>query len=201
MSLRQLLVRSLTTVTLLLGASPVFADPLTMAVDARRSTITFTSDAPGERFVGTAGELSGTISTDTANFAATTGTISFPVSSMNTGNTLRDRHMRGSDWLNADANPQISFTIERLEGVATSTNGNRTDVTATAHGQVTVNGVTAPATATVTVALNAETKTGRVQTTFAVSLANHNVTGADNAIGSSVGETIDIEGTVYTSWE
>ncbi len=186
---------------LLLCAATASADPITLTVTERRSSITFTSDAPGERIVGTASGLSGTITTDLANPAATSGTVQFPVSAMETGNAMRDRHMQGEQWLNAGANPNIVFTIERLEDVTTSVDGARTDINGTAIGTVTVNGVAAAARATVAIAANSETKTVRVQPTFVVRLADHNVAGRDGAIGDTVGETIDISGTVYAAWE
>lgn len=182
-------------------AAPAWADPITVSVTAQRSSITFVSDAPGERIVGTATGLSGSIQTDLANPAATTGTIQFPVDRMETGNAMRDRHMHGDQWLNAEAHPNIVFTIERIDGAQVSTDGNRTDISGTAVGTVLVNGVSAPAQAQVSVAVNSETQTVRIQPTFSVTLANHNVAGRDGAIGDTVGATIAIEGTVYGTIE
>jgi polyisoprenoid-binding protein YceI len=187
--------------SLLLLASTAHAQSASLNVDGRRSTLSFISDAPGERIVGTASGLSGTIQTDLANPAATTGTIQFPVSSMETGNAMRDRHMQGEQWLNGDANPNIVFTIERIDNPTVSTEGNRTDITGTAVGTVNINGVAAPVQAQIAVVLNSETRTARVQPTFNVSLAAHNITGRDGAIGDTVGASIAIEGTVYAGWE
>jgi polyisoprenoid-binding protein YceI len=187
--------------SLMLLASTASAQSASLSVDGRRSTLSFISDAPGERIVGTASGISGSIQTDLANPAATTGTIQFPVSSMETGNAMRDRHMQGEQWLNGDANPNIVFTIERIDNPTVSTNGNRTDITGTAVGTVTINGVAAPVQAQVAVALNSETRTARIQPTFSVSLAAHNIAGRDGAIGDTVGATIAIEGTVYAAWE
>ena len=187
--------------SLLLLASTAHAQNATLSLDSRRSTISFISDAPGERIVGTATDLSGTIQTDLANPSATTGTIQFPVASMETGNAMRDQHMQGEQWLNGVAHPNIVFTIERIENPTVSTEGNRTDITGTAVGTVNINGVSAPVQAQVSVALNSETRTARVQPTFNVSLASHNIAGRDGAIGDTVGATIAIEGTVYAAWE
>lgn len=177
------------------------ADPMELRITADRSSIAFTSTAPAERIVGTADGLSGTIRVDLDALESTTGTIEFPVANMRTGNQMRDRHMRGSDWLNGGAHPSIRFTIERLENVTANPQGDRTDVTADAVGQVEVNGVAAPARARVQVALLSSTRTARIQPTFTVRLADHRVTGARGAIGDTVGETIEIEGTIYAAWE
>jgi polyisoprenoid-binding protein YceI len=182
-------------------AAPAWADPVTVSVTAQRSSITFVSDAPGERIVGTATGLSGSIQTDLANPAATTGSIQFPVENMETGNAMRDQHMQGDQWLNAAAHPNIVFTIERIDGAQVTTDGNRTDIAGTAVGTVLVNGVSAPAQAQIAVAVNSGTQTVRIQPTFSVTLANHNVAGRDGAIGDTVGATIAIEGTVYGTIE
>lgn len=199
MNLRRVLLLGATLSSLVVAEA--VAEPITVSITSNRSSITFVSDAPGERIVGTAEGLSGTIQTDLAAPAQTTGTVQFAVEDMETGNALRDRHMRGDQWLNGDANPNIVFTIERLDNVTTNTDGARTDITGTAVGTISVNGVAAPATAQVVIAANTETKTIRVQPEFTVRLADHNVTGRDGSIGDTVGETIDISGTVYGAWE
>jgi polyisoprenoid-binding protein YceI len=199
MTLRRLLLLGATVSTFIAGVAA--AEPITVSITSNRSSITFVSDAPGERIVGTAEGLSGSITTDLAAPASTTGTIQFAVEDMETGSALRDRHMQGEQWLNGDANPNIIFTIERLDSVTSTTDGARTDITGTAVGTVTINGVAAPASAQVAIAANGETKTVRVQPEFQVHLANHNIGGRDGAIGDTVGETIDISGTIYGAWE
>lgn len=185
---------------LVFGASEASAS-ITMAVEGERSSITFTSDAPGERIVGTASSLSGTLTVDLQALESTTGTLRFPVRAMQTGNRTRDRHLIGREWLNASANPDIVFVVERLSDVTRETDGTRITVRGTAHGQVEVNGVRAPATARVEVILLTDRGSARIQPTFTVRLADHEVRGARGAIGDTVGETIDIEGLIYASWD
>lgn len=176
------------------------AASLTLTVDGERSSITFTSDAPGERIVGTASSLSGTLSVDLDAVEATTGTLRFPVRSMQTGNRTRDRHLVGREWLNAAANPDVVFTVERVSDVTRESEGTRITIRGTAHGQVEVNGVRAPATARIEVILLTDRGSARIQPTFTIRLADHEVRGARGAIGDTVGETIDIEGLIYASW-
>ena len=182
-------------------AGSAFASPMAISVNTGRSSLTFTSNAPGERIVGTASQITGTIAADLTNLAATTGTLQFPVSSMATGNAMRDRHLAGSEWLNAEANPSITFTIERLDNATSTVDGNRTDVSGTAVGQVTVNGVSLPASAQIAVALMSNNNSVRIQPTFSVQLADHNVSGAQGAIGDTVAASIEITGTIYATWE
>jgi polyisoprenoid-binding protein YceI len=195
-------VAPLASACVVLGlAAAAWAAPVTITVNSGRSSLTFTSDAPGERIVGTASQITGTITADLENLAATTGTLQFPVASMATGNTMRDRHMQGAEWLNAAANPNITFTVERLDNAAATTNGNRTDITGTAVGQVTVNGVSVPATAQIEVAWMSNNNSVRIQPRFAVELAAHNVSGAQGSIGDTVAGTITIDGTIYATAE
>lgn len=196
------LFRSAVLLLALVGVSAAAsATPISISVNTGRSSLTFTSDAPGERIVGTASQITGTIQADLTNLAATTGTIQFPVSSMVTGNTMRDRHMVGAEWLNGEVNPTITFTIERIDNATSTVDGTRTDITGTAVGQVTVNGVSLPATAQIAVALMSNNNSVRIQPNFSVRLADHNVSGAQGAIGDTVAASIDIEGTIYATWE
>ena len=114
----------------------------TFAVNASKSAIKFVSEAPAEKIQGTAnGKISGSVTLNLSNLAESKGTISFPVGSMETGNKLRDRHMKGKDWLNAKANPNITFTLESIaDGVADGAGAKGIAV-----GKINVNGVEAPA--------------------------------------------------------
>ncbi len=171
-----------------------------LTIDSERSTLSWTSDAPQERIVGTAEEIEGAVSWDLNNLEATSGAIQFPVSSMKSGNRLRDRHLQGRDWLNARANPDIIYTIERLEVVSRSQEGDRIDVEVKVFGKVTINGVESSNEATANLAILPETNRVRIQTTLEVTLRDHEISGRRGSIGSEVGESIEIEATLYGSW-
>lgn len=200
-------MRTLRPALLVLALAPLLAvasmahAETALVLDSERSTITFTSDAPGERIVGTAPTVSGTLSVDLDNPETASGTMQFPVNGMRTGNRSRDRHLAGREWLNASANPNVTFTLERLSDVTREVEGERITIRARAHGQVEVNGVSAPAEAQVEVILLMDRRSARIQPTFAIRLADHQVRGARGAIGDTVGETIDIEGLLYASWD
>lgn len=176
-------------------ALPMSASADTLNVDTKRSELKFTSDAPKERFVGKVEGVKGTVEFDASAIEKTTATISFPVSKMNTGNKLRDKHMVGSDWLNAKANPEITLTVESLKDVKEAKGGKTKAYTATVVGNITINGVTKPAKATVEIAVASSSI--RVQPTMVVKLADHNVEGKKGVVGDKVGETVDIEGVIY----
>jgi polyisoprenoid-binding protein YceI len=98
----------------------------------------FSLDSVLEPINGTAGGVTGTVSFDPKNPAATAGKIVVATKSLVVPNATMTEHMLGDKWLNAAVNPEISFELSKLEGVSTA--GNVTS--ATASGKFTLNGVT-----------------------------------------------------------
>lgn len=149
------------------------------------STASYTSDAALESISGTSTQLSGLISTDLKDPSKTTGTISFPVTSLVSGVAMRDEHMAGENWLNAAKFPNITFAIKsvKLKGDnKVLTNGS--SVQAEATGDLTLHGVTK----TVTVPVRAsyrEVAPGqvyglegnllRIETNFSIKLSDYGV--------------------------
>ncbi len=188
---------------LLIAASNVTAEDSVVewTVDEERSSISFTSEAPAEKIVGTSEEVTGTIKWNNARTSQTTAELSFPVNSMRTGNSLRDRHLTEEDWLNASENPDVRFTVTGLEDVRVARSENRTDYRATAVGTVELNGVEHPNKASVEIAILPERKVARIRPTLEFRLADHNVRGADGVVGTEVGKVIEVEGLIYANWE
>lgn len=86
-----------------------------------RNQVTFFSATPVEDITGTANGITGTVTFDIADFAKTLkGSIAVKVSSMNTGIELRNQHLRGANWLNAEKYPEIIFTIKQVSGLKQS---------------------------------------------------------------------------------
>ena len=167
----------------------------TFAIDSTKSTIKFDSEAPAERIQGTAnGKINGKVTINLANVAETTGSISFPVESMKTGNKLRDRHMAGKDWLNGKKNPNITFTLTGIEGGKSDGKA----VTGVAVGKVNINGKDADAKADIELKYAASKGLFKVEIkSFVVKLADHDVAGKKGVVGNKVGETIEITGLIY----
>lgn len=83
-----------------------------------RNQVTFFSATPLEDITGTANGISGTVTFDITNFAKTLkGNLTVKVSSMNTGIELRNQHMKGANWLNAEKFPEIVFSIKEVMNV------------------------------------------------------------------------------------
>jgi len=166
----------------------------------------FTSTAPLETIVGTADGFSGQFSLDVVAFKRASGTVTVTVRSMKTGSTTRDGHMYGSDWLDADRYPTISYAIKRLDNPVITRESDRIVVNATAIGDFTMHGVTKelPAQVTITYLPRSEkTKSiadgdlALVQANFSVPLAQFGVKGKGTIIGSRVGETITVKATLF----
>jgi len=102
------------------------------------------------------------VSTVRGRFAGATGTIEFdpaspesgsvelriPAASIDTGDEKRDGHLRSADFLNADLFPEIVFQSTKVK-----TSGTKTFVV---DGDLTIRGVTKPATVNVELAGIAE---------------------------------------------
>lgn len=132
---KALIASLLTAAAGLLSAAPQsfdFKDP--KGVNAMQ----FHLDSILEPISGTAGGVTGTVVFDAANPAATTGRIVVATNSLTVSNAMMTDHLRSEMWLDAAANPEITFELTKLENVKTSGN----DTTATATGKFTLKGVT-----------------------------------------------------------
>jgi polyisoprenoid-binding protein YceI len=102
------------------------------------NNIRFDLDAPLEAISGTGNGISGSITFDIENPAATTGRIVLQTASLMVPNRSMRDHLLGENWLNAEANPEIVFEAVTVEVKAH--NDNRIDTHVT--GNLTLNGVT-----------------------------------------------------------
>jgi polyisoprenoid-binding protein YceI len=177
------LLRSLALASL---AVPAFAADYT--VQSGLSSISFESDAMLETIRGTTSIVEGTITTDPAAPASTTGTISTPTSSLRTGVDMRDEHLHGGDWLDAATHPAITFAVRSVtlaDPAATLSHG--TSLQATVTGDFTLKGVTRSVTvpaevsyfeisdAAVASTYGISSDVLRVETAFDVALADYGV--------------------------
>ncbi len=191
------------TALVLVVAFPAYAyadDTVTVTVDAERSSLSFTSSAPAEKIVGTTDQLDGVIDIDLSDLEDVSGTIGFPVESVSTGNSLRDKHLQQQDWLYAEEHPRVSFTIDEVDIQEKTEKEGRTDLEGIAYGTVQMRGVGQSKRASIEVALLPDKQKMRIQFELEADVTEHGVEGRDSAIGSKVAEVIDIEGTIYGTW-
>ncbi len=177
-----------------------------------RNSVTFKSSAPLEDIVGISNRVTGQLVFDPAHpEKGSHGELSVPVASLDTGIPLRDEHMAGADWLNAQTHPNITFKIVELrdvESVKSTADAKTFDVTAV--GDFSLNGVTKRLSvpARITYLKESEATKQRlpgdllaVRTTFDLALADFGITGPKgmDLIGSKVGERVEVELTVVAS--
>ncbi len=198
-----LAVASLTCV----GASAAYADDLfagktgalNFTVDGGQTQFKFISDMPAERIQGTAKGVSGSFAVaDATKPDTTTGKIDVPVAKMETGNPMRDGHLQSEEWLNAKANPNVSFAIDKVDGVRdVKADGGKSTAAATAHGTFTLNGVGKR----MSMPIQITYKDGKLKVAakFKVSLKDYSIKGKAGVVGAKVGETIDVDCTLYAN--
>lgn len=89
---------------------------------------TFKLDAPLESFSGSASGITGTVVFDPEAPAAAKGKIVVATASMHLTNPMQKEHMLGSQWMDAQKYPEISFEAKELTNVKTVENKTTADV-------------------------------------------------------------------------
>lgn len=173
-----------------------------------KSQIKFDSEAPVETINGIVNTVNGNFTMDMANFEATTGTITLNIADMKTGVEKRDEHMRGSDWLNADKNPQIKYQITKLSGLKTSSAGGKFATKGTVEGNFMLNGVTKYLKGTVEINYiqeSADTKKRasgdivNIQAKLDVPLADFGIKGKSGVLGNKVANVVKISAVLFAN--
>lgn len=122
-------------------AVPATAQERTFAIrNDGGSRIQFVSDAPLETITGVSSHVTGDVSFDPASPSRARGTVRVRVATIRTGVDLRDEHLRGDGWLDAQRFPEAIFEITRVVG-ADGLQPNR-EATVRVHGRFTLHGVT-----------------------------------------------------------
>ena len=101
------------------------------------NNVVFKLDAPLESINGTANGVSGTVTVDPENPGTATGKIVVTTASMTVPNAMMQEHLLGEKWLNAKANPEISFEIKKISDIEKEGTKGEAEVT----GTFTLNGV------------------------------------------------------------
>ena len=101
------------------------------------NNVVFKLDAPLESINGSANGITGSVSFDPENPAATTGKIVVTTASLTVPNPMMNGHLHSDKWLDAAKFPEITFETKSLANV--KTDGDVT--TADATGTFTLHGV------------------------------------------------------------
>jgi len=122
-------------------ALPVSAQERTFTIrNDGGSRIQFVSDAPLETITGVSTHVTGDVTFDASNLSRARGTVRVRVASIRTGVDLRDEHLRGDGWLDAQHHPNATLEITRVEG-ARRLQPNQV-ATVRVHGRFSLHGVT-----------------------------------------------------------
>ena len=98
---------------------------------------TFKLDAPLEAIQGSANGISGSITFDPQNPAATKGKIVVTTESLRVPNPMMNEHLHGGQWMDAAKFTEISFESEELKNISSSGDTTSAEVV----GTLTIKGV------------------------------------------------------------
>jgi len=162
----------------------------------RNQTIFF-STTPLEDITGMSTDVWGTVSFDIEDVENTLkGEILISTASLRSGIDLRDEHIRGADWLDAEKFPTISFKIKEVAGIE-KIEDNKLKVKVL--GEFTLHGVTKEVESEVTLVYLEENEMTKmrlpgdllgVRATININLSNYGV--QHMALGKKVSDEIEI---------
>ncbi len=134
------MIRSL-ALAALASASLAFAAPTTFDFKDPKgvNAIQFSLDSVLEPIAGTASGISGSVSFDAADVAATRGAIVVEAKSLKVPNSNMTGHLVSPGWIDAPGHPEIRFEFAKLDDVKPA--GDRR-WSAVANGKFTLRGVT-----------------------------------------------------------
>lgn len=166
-------------------------------LDPAHTQVAFSIERFGFNYVlGRFDTIAGSVNLDQANPERSSVTATIQTASVSSGNATRDEHLRAERWLNAAQFPTMEFrsTAVRHTGAQTA------EVT----GDLTLHGVTAPVTLTVTLNQVGRSPSNGAQAagfsaTGTLSRAAFGITTAANLIGDEVRITIEALGQAATA--
>ena len=150
-------MRKLIALAALAAAPALFAQSKTY--DVKNSTAEFHAEDTYDSFDGKTGAVSGTIVADPAKPAASSVAVTIDMSTLDTGNSLRNKEMKEL-YLQTPKFPTAAFKSASVSGPASIAVGQPADISVT--GDFTLHGVTKRMTLPVHVALLAD---GRIHAT------------------------------------
>ena len=148
----------------------------------------FKLDAPLEAINGSANGISGTVTFDPANPAATKGKIVVAASSLHVPNPMMKEHLHGEQWLDVAKHQEITFEAKSLSNVKTTGDTATADVSGTLTIKGVAKQVTAPVKFTYLKDKLAARTNGQMQGDLLVIRANFGVKRSDFGINPKAPE-------------
>lgn len=169
-----------------------------------RDSVSFTSEAPLEDFVGTTNQIHGYVAFDPSKpEKGAAGKFVIPVASLDTGIPLRNEHLQSETWLHASEHPKITFEFGQARNLrAMKKSAGLTVYEGSVVGDLTINGVTRNIRVPIRASYMKESQQtkkrlpgnlliGRAE--FEVPLSDYNIQGAEGVVGARVSESIEVE--------
>lgn len=131
--------------SLVIPAEHAEAGTVYHVLPGKDAQVTFTSDAPLERIKGVSNQVVGyAVAGPSDNPAALqAGEFLLPIASLDTGIPLRDEHLQGKRWLEAESYPDISFVVTGTKNTQLEKDGDGfSTYSITLVGDMTIKGVT-----------------------------------------------------------
>lgn len=179
------------------------------ALPGRDRQVYFETNAPLENIKGQSNRVIGYVVAGDGSSPARLqgGEWHLPIKSMRTGIAMRDKHMAGKDWLDAEASPDIVFQIDKVQDITPGkASSSFASYKVTLVGDMTLHGVTRPMSIPATLTfLQASDKTARVasgdllaiKAKYTVKLSDFGV--SHPVIGKKVADTIELNTVLYMS--
>lgn len=123
------------------AANRTFVVPTDTKFEAQK-VFTIENETSIENFTARTNKIGGTVQFD-AEGKTGSANLTIDGASLDTGVALRNEHMRSADWFNFDKNPEVKFVSTSIKNVS----GDNYTVT----GNLTLNRITKPVTASATV--------------------------------------------------
>lgn len=163
-----------------------------------RNQATFFSTTPLEDISGMSTDIMGGVTFDVQDIESTLeGEIFISTASLKSGIELRDEHIRGADWLDAEQFPEIAFKITRVEDL---NEAKENMITASVIGEFTCYGITKQVISDVTLTYLDESEMTKmrapgdllgVRAKFNIKLSDYGV--QHMALGKKVADDIEIK--------
>jgi polyisoprenoid-binding protein YceI len=125
------LVTKLVIFLALAGAALAESETFNFKDPKHGNSAVFKLVAPKETIQGSANAISGSVSFDPQNPAATKGKIVVEAKSLAVPNPIMKMHLHGSTWLEVQKYPEIAFEVKELKNVKTEGDKTMADVSGT----------------------------------------------------------------------
>ena len=114
MNNKNIFLKAFTLIALFASVTVFAASALSWKIDKTHTGINFSINHFFSAVTGNFTDYSGTINFDEANLEGSSVSFTIPVSSINTQDAKRDKHLQSGDFFDAKTYPSITFTSDKF---------------------------------------------------------------------------------------